>query len=183
MAGCFFGVVMWRHSRPEESTRENIFMSLLDSIVGRCFRDEKAGRVVVFVGNRRHRGYVVKSEAEELKIRSFLRMFCFASLSILLLGYVLAFESSMQLNYALGRPARHLLRTGAITFGIFFLVQGLPYLLLLRSYKKAFLNFVSAQDEVAVSEQGASRRPWIAAGLIASGILILLGAIYFVSAK
>jgi hypothetical protein len=103
-------------------------MSLLDSIVGRCFRDEKAGRVVVFVGNRRHRGYVVKSEAEELKIRSFLKMFCFASLSILLLGYVLAFESSMQLNYALGRPARHLLRTGAITFGIFFLVQGLPYL-------------------------------------------------------
>ena len=61
-------------------------MSLLDSIVGRSFRDEKAGRVVVFTGDRRNRGYVVKSESEELKIRSFLKMFYFAHFSILTLG-------------------------------------------------------------------------------------------------
>jgi hypothetical protein len=42
-------------------------MALLDSIVGACFRDEKAGRVVVFSGDRRTRGYVVRSESEELK--------------------------------------------------------------------------------------------------------------------
>src|SRR6202045_4255504 len=65
-------------------------MGLVDSIVGKGFRDEKAGRVVVFAGDRRNRGYVVKSAAEELKIRSFLKMFYFAHLSILLLGGLLA---------------------------------------------------------------------------------------------
>ena len=42
-------------------------MGLLDSIVSRSFRDEKAGRVVVFAGDRRNRGYVVRSDAEGTK--------------------------------------------------------------------------------------------------------------------
>lgn len=67
-------------------------MALLDSIVGASFRDEKAGRVVVFSGDRRTHGYVVRSASEELKIKSFLKMFYFAHFSILLLGYLLASE-------------------------------------------------------------------------------------------
>ena len=69
---------------------ENIHMGLLDSIVGKSFRDEKVGRVVVFTGDRRNRGYVLKSESEELRIRSFLKMFYFAHFSILLLGIQVA---------------------------------------------------------------------------------------------
>jgi hypothetical protein len=156
-------------------------MALMDAY----FRNEKAGRVVVFPWNRHNRGYLVRSEAEELKIRSFLKMFNFAYFSILSLGYLLASEWSRELSYALGRPARHLLRTGGIFLGIYFLVVGVPYFFLWRSYKKAYLSFVSAQDEVLVSGKRAGRHPWIAiaAGLVALGILFLLGRIYFVRAK
>jgi len=80
-------------------------MALLDSIVGACFRDEKAGRVVIFSGDRRARGYIVRSESEELKIRSFLKMFYFAHFSILFPGYFLASEWSRDIYHALGRPA------------------------------------------------------------------------------
>jgi hypothetical protein len=76
-------------------------MAFLDSIVGACFRDEEAGRVVVFSGDRPTRGYVVRSESEELKIRSFLKMFYFAHFSILLLGYSLASEWSRGIYHAL----------------------------------------------------------------------------------
>jgi hypothetical protein len=156
-------------------------MALLDFIVDRHFRNERAGRVVSFPGRRGRKGYVVKSAAEELKIRSFLTMFYFAHLSILVLGYLLAYESSMELSYALGRPARHLLRTGGITLGIYSLVMGAPFLLLWRSYKKALLSFVSVQDEVVVSEMSVSRRSWIVgAALMALAILILLGAMFLV---
>jgi hypothetical protein len=48
MVGSFFKMVMWRQPGPEESTEENIHMGFLDSIVGRYFRDENAGRVVAF---------------------------------------------------------------------------------------------------------------------------------------
>jgi len=58
--------------------KENKVMGLLDSIVSNAFRDEKAGRVVVFSGDRWSRGYIVRSAAEELKIKSFLKMFYFA---------------------------------------------------------------------------------------------------------
>jgi hypothetical protein len=47
--------------------KENKVMGLLDSIVSNAFRDEKAGRVVVFSGDRRSRGYIVRSAAEEPK--------------------------------------------------------------------------------------------------------------------
>jgi len=42
-------------------------MGLINYLVGAQFRDEKAGRVIVFPGDRRGRGYVVKSEADESK--------------------------------------------------------------------------------------------------------------------
>jgi hypothetical protein len=66
------GVDTTRGIYPKEN---RIHMALLDFIVDANFRSEAVGRVVVFPGDRRHRGYVVKSQAEELKIRSFLRMF------------------------------------------------------------------------------------------------------------
>ena len=156
-------------------------MGLLDSIVGQSFRDGKAGRVVVFSGDRRNRGYVVKSEADELKIRSFLKMFYFAQVSILVLGMLVANAWSQFIIHinSLGNPARHLLRSGGIFLGIYSLVVLLPYFLLWRSYKKALLTFVSAQDEIVVSGRSAGRQPWIVFALLALGILILFGVIFF----
>ncbi len=159
-------------------------MGLLDSIVGQCFRDEKAGRVVVFTGDRRHRGYLVRSEAEELKIRSFLKMFFSAHLSIFVLGYFLASEWSRELSYALGRPAAHLFRTACISLGIYALVVGLPYFLFWRAYKKARLSFTAAQDEVEVQGGRPGRtRIFVGAGLIAFAVLLMIGAIFLVRFK
>jgi hypothetical protein len=158
-------------------------MGLLDSIVGQCFRDEKAGRVVVFMGDRGNRGYLVTSTDQELKIRAFLKMFFCAHVSIFLLGYFLAYESSMELVYALGRPAAHLFRTISIFLGIYFLV-GLPYLLFWRSYKKALLSFVSAQDEVLFSSKHPrQQRVLLATGLITFAIVILLGVVLLIRTK
>jgi hypothetical protein len=53
-------------------------------------------------GDRRKRGYLVTSDADELKIRSFLQMFFSAQLSILVLGYFLASEWSREIYHALG---------------------------------------------------------------------------------
>jgi hypothetical protein len=151
-------------------------MALLDSIVGKSFRDEKAGRVVVFTGDRRNRGYVVKSESEELKIRSFLKMFYFAHFSILLLGMLVAnaWSTFVIHIHAFGRPDAHVLRTVGIFLTIYTLLVGVPYFLLWRSYKKARLNFVSAQDEVLISRMSAGRQAWIVlAGLTALALATL----------
>jgi len=150
-------------------------MALLDSIVGARFRDEKAGRVVVFFG--RTRGYVVRSESEELKIRSFLKMFYFAHSSILLLGYFLASEWSRGIYRALGRPETHLFRAMCISLGVYLVVVAVPYFLLWRSYKQALVSFVSLEDEVLVSGRRASRQQmfiFIAAGLVLLGLAVLL---------
>jgi|SRR4029077_356471 hypothetical protein len=154
-------------------------MAPLDLVVEANFRSEPTGRVVIFPGSRR-RGYLVKSRAEELKIRSFLKMFYFAHFSILLLGYLLGFEWSRELSYALGRPFALLFRMG-ITLVFFAVVVGVPDWLLWRSYKKAFLSFVSLEDEVVLSGKSTGRRYWIVrAGLIALGILILFGIMLLV---
>jgi hypothetical protein len=152
-------------------------MAFLDSIVGACFRDEKAGRVVVFSGDRRSRGYVVRSESEELKIRSFLKMFYFAHFSILLLGYFLASEWSRGIYHALGKPEEHLFRAMGISLAVYSLVAGVPYFLLWRSYKKSFASFVSPEDEVLVSGRSAGPRRvfiFIASALILLGLAMLL---------
>jgi len=157
-------------------------MGLLDSIVGRSFRDEEAGRVVVFSGDRRNRGYVVRSDADELKIRSFLKMFYFAHLSIILLGGMLANAWSMFIVHLqeLGRPAAHLLRTEGIYLGIYVLILGLPHFSLWRTYNKLLVNFVSVQDEVLVSGKSGERQSWIVSSwLVAFGALILLAAIFY----
>ena len=152
-------------------------MAFLDSVVGASFRHEEAGRVVVFSGDRRTRGYIVRSEADELKIKSFLKMFYFAHFSILIMGYLLGFEWSRQIYRALGRPEAHMFRAVCITSGVYLLVAGVPYFLLWRSYKKAFLSFVSPEDEVLVSGRRAGGQRifvFIAAGLILLGLGVLL---------
>jgi hypothetical protein len=152
-------------------------MALLDSIVGARFRDEKAGRVVVFSGDRRTRGYVVRSESEELKIKSFLKMFYFAHFSILLLGYFLASEWSRGIYRALGRPEEHFFRAMCISLGVYLAVVAVPYFLLWRSYKKALVSFVSLEDEVLVSGRLVGRKQmfiFVAAGLVLLGLAALL---------
>ena len=157
-------------------------MGFLDSIVGRAFRDEEAGRVVVFAGDRRKRAYLVKSESEERKIRSFLKMFYFAQTSILVLGMLVANAWSTFLIHleAFGRPAEHLFRAMGVSLGIYLVVAIAPYFLLWRSYKRAFLSFVSTQDEVVVSGRPAGRQPWMTIfALIGMGTLILLGGLFY----
>ena len=160
-------------------------MALLDSIVSANFRSETVGRVVVFPGDRRHRGYVVKSQAEELKIRSFLKMFYYAHASILLLGGLLASGWSTDLRHVLDRQAEHVLRAEGIFLGIYLLVVGVPYFLVWRSYKKAFLSFVSVEDEVLVSGRSAGRpQILVVAGLIALGAIALgISLLFLVSRK
>jgi hypothetical protein len=112
-------------------------------------------------------------------------MFTAAHVSILILGYFLASEWSRELVYALGRPAAHLLRTMGIFLGIYSLVVLAPYILLWRAYKKALFSFVTAQDEVSASGRPAWSRQLalIVFGLIALGMLLLIGATWFVRAK
>jgi len=160
-------------------------MGFTDYLVGAQFRDEKAGRVVVFPGDRRGRGYVVKSEAEESRIRAFLKMFYFAHLSILMLGNFLAMDWSTGLNHEFGRPALHLYRAIGAGVGIYCIVVGVPYLLLWKSYKKAFVSFTSAQDEVLVSGKspGQQTQIYIGAGVAAFAILLAIGVFLLVRAK
>lgn len=149
-------------------------MAFLDLIVDGKFRRESAGLVVVFPGGRRHLGYLVKSATEELKIRSFLKMFYFAHVSILSLGYLLAVGLSRELSYALGRRETFVFRIGA-TLGMYSLVAGVPDWLLWRSYKKGSLSFVSVEDAVVVSGKNAGRHWILSAGLFAVILLLLLG--------
>jgi len=153
-------------------------MGVLDAFVSGAFRDEPAGRVVVFSGDRRNRGYVVRSEADELKIKSFLKMFYFAHLYILILGMMLANAWSTFLIHleGMGRPAGHMVRTMSVSVGVYCLVVGLPYVLLWRSYKKALPSFVSSQDEVVVSHQSERQQQWKLLLVILGFALLVMAA-------
>jgi hypothetical protein len=161
-------------------------MGLLEAAIGRHFRDEKVGRVVVFARGGRDRAYIVNSGPEEAKIISFLKMFYFAEYSILLLGSSLAFAWSIFFTnlQSLGRPESHLVRTGGIYLGIYTLLVGIPNWLLRRSYKKSFSSFVSAEHEVAVSRGAVGRQGWVAYAVAALALAILaLIWFYLVRAK
>jgi hypothetical protein len=68
---------------------------------------------------------------------------------------------------------------------IYFLVTGVPYWLLWRSYKKAFVSFASAQDEVLLSGKapGQQTRILIAAAVIALAALLAAALFALVRAK
>ena len=160
-------------------------MGLINYIVGNQFRNEKAGRVIVFPGDRRGRGYLVKSEAEESKIRAFLKMFYFAHLSILMLGNFLAMEWSTGLNHELGIRTLHFYKAMGIAVGIYCIVVGVPYLLLWRSYKKEFPVFTSGLDEVVIwgNSPGQKTLIYIGAGVAALAILLGVGVFLLVRAR
>jgi hypothetical protein len=146
-------------------------MSFLDSIVDKSFRDEKAERIVVF--DRRNRGYVVKSAADELKIRSFLKMFYFAQFLILFLGLQLAVAWSILVNTHALNSRMPLLGFVGIYLAACPFVLVLPYVLLWRAYKKAISSFVSVQDETLLSGNGDGRQLRILYGALAVGLAFL----------
>jgi hypothetical protein len=154
--------------------RQEIQMGILDPMVGRCFRDEAAGRAVVFPGTARKRGYLVSSSAEERKIAAFIKMYFCAHVSIFILGYLLAYEWSMWVVNELGRPAAHPVRSVGIFLGIYAVVVGLPYLLLWQSYKRSIFSFVSAQDEIVVSTKPPPQPRALVFFLLALGALLVL---------
>ena len=154
-------------------------MGFLDYFVDPYFRDEKAGRVVVLPVDRRHQGYLVRSESEERKIRSFLEMYYCAELTIQLLSTLLTVGWVAGLDIS----APHLLKSGGIFLGIYSLVVAVPYWFLRRTYKQALLSFVSAEDEVVVSGKPPRKQKVLAGVLIASAIVILLVVLLLVRAK
>ena len=149
-------------------------MGLIDAIVNRAFRETRAGRIVVFSGDPRKRGYLVRSLAEEQKIRSFLKMFYFAHLYILVFGVMLSQVCALWLaRGSFDRPAHHLLGGVSIFVAIYCLVVGLPYALLWRAYKRALTSFVAPTDEVSLTGTQAPGRQWILLAVAAFALLIL----------
>ena len=149
-------------------------MGLIDAMVDRSFRDTQAGRVVVFSGDPRKRGYLVRSLAEEQKIRSFLKMFYFAHLYILVFGVMLSQVCALWLARGeFDRPAHHLLGSVSIFVAAYCLVVGLPYALLWRAYKRALTSFVATTDEVSLTGTQAAGRPWILLAVAGFALLIL----------
>lgn len=118
----------------------------------------------------------MRSEADELRIKSFLKMFYFAHFSILLLGAMLASAWAMfviDLD-VMRRPAGRFVRSEAVCLAIYCLVVGLPEFLLWRSFKSSRSTFVSAQDAVSVSGPiPGQRRRVIQAALIVLGFAVI----------
>lgn len=160
-------------------------MSLLDSIVDTNFRGENAGRIVVFPGSRLHKGYLVESPADELRIKSFLKMFYFAHFSILSLGILLSLAWSTGINHILGRPGDHLARTEGISYRDLFSRRRTSLLVALEILQKGDLTFVSAQDEVVESGKIAinKRLLFVGVAVIAFAVLLMFGALLLVRAK
>jgi hypothetical protein len=156
-------------------------VGLIDAIVNRAFRETQAGRVVVFSGDPRKRGYLVRSPAEEHKIRSFLKMFYFAHLYILVFGVMLSQVCALWLaRGSFDRPAHHLLGAVSIFVAIYCLVVGLPYALLWRAYKRALTSFVVPTDEVSLTGTQAPGRQWIVLAVAGFALLILAAILVLV---
>jgi hypothetical protein len=156
-------------------------VGLIDAIVDRAFRETQAGRVVVFSGDPRKRGYLVRSPAEEHKIRSFLKMFYFAHLYILVFGVMLSQVCALWLaRGSFDRPAHHLLGAVSIFVAIYCLVVGLPYALLWRAYKRALTSFVVPTDEVSLTGTQAPGRQWIVLAVAGFALLILAAILVLV---
>ena len=147
-------------------------MGFIDFIVNRSFRDEQQGRVVVFNGVTRGRGYLVRSASEEQRIRAFLKMYLFAELAIQTLGTLLVAAWLSSFLGASGRPSleRELTR-GGFFLAAYALVVGLPFFFLWRAYRQAVLSFVSPGDAVALTP-----RPMDRAQRIALAAIIVLAA-------
>lgn len=158
-------------------------MGLLDALVNRSFRETPAGRAVVFSGDPRKRAYLVGSPAEEQKIRSFLKMFYFAHLSILVLGIMLSQAWASWFVGLYDRPAHHLLGCALIAMAIYCLVVVLPYALLWRAYQRALPSFAGAPaNEVSLTGIKAPGRQRIWLAVVGFALLILV-AILLLAAR
>jgi hypothetical protein len=166
-----------------ECTQGEHHMGLLDALVSRHFRDDQAGRVVVLPVDRRIRGYLVKSESDELKIRAFLKMFYCAEWSLQLVSLLVTIGWITELTYPSGNSIAYHVKSGATFVGAYSLIVALPYFLLWKTYKKALLSFVSAQDEVAASgKQPRQPQALLAVGIIVA-IAISVGVFLVIRAK
>ena len=158
-------------------------MGLVDALVNRSFRETPAGRVVVFSGDPRKRGYLVRSRADEQKIRAFLEMFYFAHLYVLVFGILLSQGCASLLAYGLfDRPAHHLLVNLAMFVAIYALVVGLPYALVWRAYRRALPSFTSSADEVPLTGTNAPGRQWIPLAVVGF-VLLILGVILLLAVR
>lgn len=158
-------------------------MGLIDALVNRSFRETPAGRVVVFSGDPRKRGYLVKSRADEQKIRAFLGMFYFAHLYVLVFGLLFTQGCAMWLAYGLfDRPAHHLVANLAIFVAIYALVVGLPYALVWRAYRRALPSFTPSEDAVSLTGTSAPGRQWIPLAVVAF-VLVILGVILLLAVR
>jgi hypothetical protein len=156
------------------TTWELVIMGLIDAVVNRSFRDTQSGRVVVFSGDPRKRGYLVKSLAEEQKIKSFLKMFYFAHLYILVFGMMFSQGCASWFTYGtFAKPAHHLLGSVSFFVGIYLLMVGLPYTFLWRAYKRALTSFTAPADEVLLTGIEASGRRWILPAVVGFALLIV----------
>ena len=153
-------------------------MGLVDALVNRSFRETARGRVVVFSGDPRKRGYLVKSVIEEQKIRSFLKMFYFAHLYVLVFGIMLSQGWSTWISYALlERPAKHLLWSVSIFVAVYAVVVALPYFFLWQAYRRALASFGAPADEMPLAEIGAPPRQWGLLAVVGFAILVLLAVL------
>ena len=149
-------------------------MGLINALVDRSFRETPAGRVVVFSGDPGKRGYLVRSLAEEQKIRPFLEMFYFAHLYILAFGLMLSQSwASWLVNRSFDRPAHHLLGSVSIFVAIYCFVVGLPYMLLWRAYKRALTVLAAPADAVSLTGTNRPARQWILLAVAGFALLIL----------
>lgn len=124
----------------------------------------------------------MRSDADERRIRSFLKVYFIGHCAILVLGYLLAYTWARALIYELGRPAQHLVRAGAILLGVYALTAGIPYFVLWRSYRNALPGFVSPADEVTVAPRKLSRQQLsTAVALAITGLAFILGIARLVS--
>jgi hypothetical protein len=136
---------------------------------------------VVSSGGPRKRGYLVRSPAEEQKIRSFLKMFYFAHMYILGFGIMLSQGCASWLAHGwYDRPAHHLLGSVSISVATYCLVVGLPYALLWRAYQRALPSFTDPADEVSLAGINAPGRQWIP--LVVAGFALLILAVILVLA-
>jgi len=158
-------------------------MGLLDYIVAKHFRDEPAGRVVVFGGDRRNQGYLVASESDQRKITAFLKMYYAAELSIQLVSTLVTIWWITELTNSSDTSFPRIAKSGAIFLGVYSLVVAAPYIFLRRAYKRELLAFVSGQEEVAVSGKPVGRQSWVALAVIAALVLLALVIFYLVQAK
>jgi hypothetical protein len=169
------------HGGPRATIWELVIMGVIDAIVGRSFRDTQSGRVVIFSGDARKRGYVVRTVAEENKIKSFLKMFYFAHLYILVFGLMFSQGCALWFSYGtFDRPAHHLLGSVSIFVGIYLLMVGAPYALLWRAYKRALTSFTAPADEVLLTENETSRRQWILPAVVGVALVILAAILMLV---